>query len=278
VARGGPTSAFPPPKRCNEGGGGIPGSRPGSDLLLLYPVKYIDTDITTNLLFIPSKGPGAPPRSKHGATKKRNKIVERGPWKPSLPWPNKAAPSAMAGPLFNSAGLRKMMPIVDDITDDIAFLAVVVAVASWINLRGANFEFLRYAGDRFVEGVAWIDAHPVRRRMAQVTARSLRGMDSNRHCARLVFAPPHAAVIAISLPPTSAARPDKPASVKAIFDKPSKRPAEDVCSHTHAGRPTQRQTTTPLCTARWGLMPILLAFLLVSSGHILAETSYILTM
>ena len=67
------------------------------------------------------------------------------------------------------------MPIVDDITDDIAFLAVVAAVATWINLRGANFEFLRYAGDRFVEGVAWIDAHPVRRRLAQVTAGAFAG-------------------------------------------------------------------------------------------------------
>ena len=67
------------------------------------------------------------------------------------------------------------MPIVDDITDDIAFLAVVAAVATWINLRGANFEFLRYAGDRFEEGVAWIDAHPVRRRMAQVTAGAFAG-------------------------------------------------------------------------------------------------------
>jgi len=81
----------------------------------------------------------------------------------------------MAGPLFNSAGLRKMMPIVDDITDDIAFLAVVAAVATWINLRGANFEFLRYAGDRFGEGIAWIDAHPVRRRMAQVAAGAFAG-------------------------------------------------------------------------------------------------------
>ena len=67
-----------------------------------------------------------------------------------------------------------MMPI-DDITDDIALLAVVVAVATWINLRGANFEFLRYAGDRFEKGVAWIDAHPVRRRMAQVTAGAFAG-------------------------------------------------------------------------------------------------------
>jgi len=66
------------------------------------------------------------------------------------------------------------MPI-DDITDDIALLAVVAAVVTWINLRGANFEFLQYAGDRFSEGVAWIDAHPVRRRMAQVTAGAFAG-------------------------------------------------------------------------------------------------------
>jgi hypothetical protein len=63
-----------------------------------------------------------------------------------------------------------MMPIIDDITDDIALLAVVTVVATWIDFRGANFEFLRYAGDRFEEGVSWVDAHPVRRRMAQVTA------------------------------------------------------------------------------------------------------------
>jgi hypothetical protein len=34
---------------------------------------------------------------------------------------------------------------------------------------------LRYAGDRFEEGVAWIDAHPVRRRMAQVAAGAFAG-------------------------------------------------------------------------------------------------------
>ena len=67
------------------------------------------------------------------------------------------------------------MPVVDDITDDIALLAVVAAVVTWINLRGANFEFLRYAGDRFEEGVAWIDAHPIRRRMAQLTAGAFAG-------------------------------------------------------------------------------------------------------
>ena len=67
-----------------------------------------------------------------------------------------------------------MMPI-DDITDDIALLAVVAAVVTWINLRGANFEFLRSAGDRFEQGVAWIDAHPVRRRMAQVMAGAFAG-------------------------------------------------------------------------------------------------------
>ena len=66
------------------------------------------------------------------------------------------------------------MPI-DDIGDDIAVLAVVVAVVAWINFRGANFEFLRYAGDRFEEGVAWIDANPVRRRMAQMMAGAFAG-------------------------------------------------------------------------------------------------------
>jgi hypothetical protein len=67
-----------------------------------------------------------------------------------------------------------MMPV-DDITDDIALLAVVVAVLTWINLRGANFKILQYADDRFKEGVAWIDAHPVRRRLAQVTAGAFAG-------------------------------------------------------------------------------------------------------
>ena len=67
-----------------------------------------------------------------------------------------------------------MMPI-DDIGDDIALLAVVVALLAWINLRGANFEFLRYAGDRVEKGVAWIDAHPVPRRMAQVAAGAFAG-------------------------------------------------------------------------------------------------------
>jgi hypothetical protein len=62
-----------------------------------------------------------------------------------------------------------MIPI-DDITDDIAFILVVVAVASWINLRGRNFELLRYAEDRFEEGIAWLAAHPVYDRMAQVAA------------------------------------------------------------------------------------------------------------